>query len=530
MIDPKVRESLLKTRAAGHWQRFGLKEHHGIVTPLFSLHSEKSAGIGEFLDLIPLIQFASEIGLDVIQLLPLNDTGRETSPYSALSSLALNPIHLSLHALEGVERVASSKERLAFLKGLTKEGRVDYPRVFHHKLDYLRDYFNLVFAEVQKSEAYGEFVSENLWLENYALFKAIKETQEWRQWEMWPTALRSPSARHLPTLRDVYKTECDYHKFVQFLCFKQMREVKAQAERSNVFLKGDLPILISRDSADLWGARQHFLLNLSAGAPPDPYSKEYQAWGCPVYDWEEIEKDHFNYWKDRIQIAEEAYHLYRLDHVVGFFRIWAIPAARRPSEGNWLPEDERHWIAQGKKVIERLLDFSLMLPVAEDLGTVPDAVRVALKELGVPGTKVMRWERRWKGDEGFIAPADYEPISMTTVSTHDSDTLALWWRHAPREVQALCQEKGWEFRPFLDREKAYQMLWESHHSASLLHINLLQEYLFLFPELCSTNLADERINIPGKVLPTNWSYRFKPSVEALLANDSLKDTIKKIIK
>jgi 4-alpha-glucanotransferase len=222
--------------------------------------------------------------------------------------------------------------------------------------------------------------------------------------------------------------------------------------------------------------------------------------------------------------------MYRIDHVIGLFRIWAIPIGHPEIIGKFIPEDPALWIPQGKETLEMMITASPMLPIAEDLGFVQPIIRACLAELGIPGTKVMRWERLWDQDKSFIPYHAYPVISMTCVSTHDSPTLVQWWNTQPEEVQAFCAFKGWiGIPPQLTQEMRKEILWDSHHTASLFHINLLQEYLALFPELVWPNPEDERINIPGKVLPTNWTYRFKPSVETLISHQGLQGEISRLL-
>jgi 4-alpha-glucanotransferase len=176
-----------------------------------------------------------------------------------------------------------------------------------------------------------------------------------------------------------------------------------------------------------------------------------------------------------------------------------------------------------------MLNASPMLPIAEDLGTVPLAVRRTLMELGICGTKVMRWERHWDQDGAFIPIQNYPELSMTCVSTHDSETLQIWWKERKDEAEKYAQFKGWEYTPELLNPQRKHILWDSHHTTSLFHINLLQEYFAIFPELVWSDPQDERINIPGKILPTNWTYRFRPSVEEFTTHADLESAMKGIL-
>jgi len=521
--------SLLRSPAGKQWKKIGVYPHHGIAFPLFSLHSEKSSGIGEYPDLLPMIDFCKEVGMDVLQLLPLNDTGPDPSPYNGISAFALNPLFLGIRDLPSIEKVPDYQEKLAALHALCASVRIQYPDLIVKRKKFLREYFELVFKEISQTSDYKKFIEKHSWLPAYALFKAIKESQNWQPWETWPGRLRSPSEKQFEELLEEYRESVDYHTFLQYFCFRQMKEVKEAAQKKGVLLKGDVPILLSRNSADVWWDRHYFLLHMVAGSPPDAFAEAGQEWGFPLYDWQEMEKHRYEWWETRLKVVSEFYHLYRIDHVVGFFRIWAIPLGRKANEGAYLPADERMWIPQGKKIMKMMLEAAPLLPIGEDLGTVPDEVRQALTELGIPGTKVMRWERKWHEDRSFIPHQEYNPVSMTTVSTHDSDTIQLWWRHAPKEAKHFAYEKGWDYKPFLTLEQNEEILRDSHHSSSLFHINLLMEYLAHFPALISSNPQDERINVPGRSSTLNWTYRFRSSTEELLRNEPLKTFIRSVI-
>ncbi len=524
-----LKQKLLQTAAGPQWEQTGVRNHHGICIPLFSLLSEKSCGIGEFLDLIPMIEWCQSLGLDVIQLLPLNDLGLGTSPYNALSANALSPIHISLSSLPEIQRVPDYQEKLAKIRYWNRTNRVKYHIVRELKFAFLRDYVPRIYDDFANSPDYLCFVKENKWLEAYALFKVLKEEQLWKNWEDWPTNLKSPSEPGYQLLLDEHREACQFHIFIQYLCFTQLAEVKRIATERGVFLKGDIPILISRDSADVWRKRHYFFLHEAAGAPPDMYSRDGQYWGFPLYDWDELEKNGYDWWRERLQLASKLYHLYRIDHVVGFFRMWAIPLGKQAKEGSFIPSNEHEWIPHGRKLMEMMIKTAPILPIGEDLGLVPESVKQCLYDLGICGTKVMRWERRWETDDSFIPIDEYPPMTMTTVSTHDSDTLQLWWRHFPKEAKTYSDYKGWNYEPFLTLDHQKEILRDSHHSASLFHVNLLQEYLALFPELISKNPHTERINIPGKILDTNWTYRFQPTVEKIIEHIPLRQAIREIL-
>lgn len=520
---------LSHTAAAKQWELIGIKRHHGVNLPLFSLWSEQSCGIGEYPDLLPLLPWCQEIGMDVIQLLPLNDNGPDASPYSAISAFALNPLHLGISTLPGVTEDPLLMKQIETLRQLNHQKRVNYQAVTSGKGHFLLDYYHRFGAEFVKTRDFQEFIQKQPWLEGYALFKTLKMQNRWYSWEFWNPKVRNISLETRQGLLQENRRSIDYHIFVQYLCFQQLEKVKQEAEKHGVFIKGDIPILINRESADVWLNRGLFLMNYSAGAPPDMYNKEGQKWGFPLYNWETIKKEHYRWWIDRLDTAARFYHLYRLDHIVGFFRIWGIPLDEPAKMGTFIPENQTQWIPQGKHTMEIMLKNCMMLPIGEDLGTVPPEVRACLHSLGICGTKVMRWERNWNTDRSFIKPQNYPFDSMTTLSTHDSETLLQWWKKCPEEAKDYAHSLGWEYNAVLSHEHHLNILKDSHDSKSLFHINLLQEYLALIPGMTWPNLEEERINIPGIISDKNWTYRFRPQLEEIIQSEPLKNLIKNIL-
>ncbi|MBS0654837.1 MAG: 4-alpha-glucanotransferase [Verrucomicrobia bacterium] len=506
---------------AKQWHAIGTHPHHGIALALSSIRNPSSSGIGEYLDLIPLIDWCKSIGFDVIQLLPLNDSGADTSPYSAHSAMALHPIYLSLSHLPSVELFPALIEEIEKICQCNSSQRVNYSQVLHNKEQFLQHYFSLAYPLIHTWPAYISFVEHNSWVEDYALYKTFKNVYEEKPWWEWPDTIKDANPSTIEALKATYRKEIDFHIFVQFCCFDQWSIVRETADKEGLYLKGDIPILINRDSVDVWLHRALFMLDYAAGAPPDMYNEEGQYWGFPIYNWEAMEKAGYQWWQRRLQLAEKLYHIFRIDHIVGFFKIWAIPLDRPAKEGFFLPKDETLWIGQGEKILHMMISCCGMLPIGEDLGAVPPTVRECLQRLGICGTKVLRWERKWDGDQSFINTADYQPLSLSCVSTHDSETLTQWWNNHPDEARLFAASKGWNCPQKLDPELHRLILQECHSSGSLFHINLLQEYLGVFEELAWENPEDERINIPGLVLDRNWTYRFRPTLEEIITHKPL---------
>lgn len=520
---------LAHSAASRQWDHIAIKPHHGLAIPLFSIHSHKSYGIGEYPDLSLLMDWCHSIGFDVIQFLPLNDCGLGASPYSSVSAFALNPLHLGIASLPHVMEHPLLKEELKSLPQFSYTSRVDYARVRENKERFLRSYFQLFGPKVLKSQAYQQFVEQAAWLKGFAAFKILKERYQWSAWQTWPEPERSPTPEFLDKLSVQEQEEFDWHYFLQFLCDQQLNTVKKYAQEKGILLMGDIPILIDRESADVWQHQELFNLDYSAGSPPDIYSENGQNWGFPIYRWEVMEKQNYQWWTSRLQWANRYYHIYRLDHIVGFFRIWATPLTHPGKEGHFIPQDESTWIDHGQRILLMMLNASEMLPIGEDLGVVPPEVRTCLSALGICGTRVMRWQRRWNEDGQFISPQDYPIDSMTTVSTHDSETLQHWWKAYPIEAQLFANFKGWSYQPLLSHDHHREILWDSHHTSSLFHINLIQEYLALIPGLSWPTPEEERINIPGLISDRNWTYRLRLPLEELIQQKSLTHLMKELI-
>lgn len=525
----ELSEHLLNS-ATGHcWEKIGVFPHHGIALPLFSLHSENSCGIGEFYDLCPLIDWCQKLKLDLIQLLPLNNSENDPSPYNACSSLALNPLNLSLDKLPHVEEFPELKEQLKTYLSIPLPPRIDFSDVKTFKTTWLNAYFDAAGKKLIESKPLEQFISENPWVETYALYESLKSALGRTSWTTWPPKLKTPTEEEYAALIREHWPMIAYHITLQYLCYLQLKHVKTYAQERGVFLMGDIPILLSKESADVWENPELFDINWEAGAPPDMYNTEGQCWGFPLYRWDVMRKTQYAWWKQRLEYASNFYDLYRLDHVIGFFRIWAVPPGLTGKEGCFFPKEESLWEPQGREILEALTHATEMLPIAEDLGVVPTIVRPILQEMGICGTKVMRWERIWDEEGRFIPLQYYPPISLTCLSTHDSETLELWWTTYPEEAKAFTQYKHWKYTPTLTAAQRKEILWDSHHTSSLFHVNLLQEYLALFDELIFANPEEERINTPGKLLATNWTYRFRPTVEEITAHEELAKMIQKIV-
>jgi 4-alpha-glucanotransferase len=503
---------------------------HGINLPLSALVSKKSSGIGEYLNLLPLIDWCKEVGFSVIQLLPLNDSGYDPSPYNAITSTGLNPAYISLSSLDYIEEENFFSLKLASLRKYNSYQRIKYDDVLRSKMEFLSSYYNHFLFRILKNEKFNEFKQKHPWVKNYVLFKILRENYNLASWEKWPYEIRNPCPKTLCNLLDSYAEEVEMRSYFQFLCYSQLKMAKEYAASKGVELMGDIPILISKESADVWVDRSFFDMSLVAGAPPDLLNKEGQYWGFPLYDWNGIEASQYSFWKNRLQFAANFYDIFRIDHIVGFYRIWAIPPGELATKGHFIPEEESKWVAHGHKILSSLISFTKMHAIGEDLGVIPKEIYPSLFEMGIDRTIMMRWERDYETTGDFIPFKDYYKGSLSTVSTHDSETLAQWVSEYKEEFQLYCKCTGLKYEEELSYSLRLEILKQAHHTNSHYHINLFQEYLALFEELVSPHMADERINVPGKILPTNWTYRFRPLLEEIMEHEPLKKAMKKIIE
>jgi len=442
---------LLKTFSKDKWNKIGLNKRSGFVLPLFSVYSKKSVGIGEFLDIKLACDWARLTGISIIQLLPFNDTGFDFRPYDCRSGFALDPMYLCLEELQGVDIGLFKDEIKNLRKNFPISERVNY-RIKREKLDILWKIFKVAKdfpPEFQDYRRKNEF-----WLRDYCLFKVIKELNGGKSWEDWDCKFRDRDRSSLEVFERENKERISFEAWLQWQIYEQFKEIKLYTEDKGVYLMGDLPLLVSRDSADVWQKRNYFKLDYSSGAPPDMYYSKGQRWGMPPYNWEEISKNNYDYIIEKLRYAQNFYHMFRIDHIVGIFRIWSIsisePWENFGLNGFFSPKDENLWEEHGKSILKVMLENTHMLACAEDLGTVPKCSYKVLRELGIPGIEVLRWNKDWEKTYNFKRPEDFRPISIATLSTHDSSNFQSWWNFEAGTVdedlfRRICKERNIDF-------------------------------------------------------------------------------------
>src|SRR5574344_738273 len=294
----------------------------GVAVPLFSLRSKNSIGIGEFLDLIPFANWAKYCDLNVIQILPVNDTGNESSPYSARSAFALHPVYLNLQVIDGSsdfeDEIKKAKE------DFNKELRIDFYKIVTWKRAILRKIFDLHFEKIAADKKLERWIDNNEWVKPYCVYALLKAKHSEASWKDWKTN-QHPTLSSIEKLWTKNYKEALFQAWMQFEAEAQFKAAVKAISDLGVKLKGDIPILINEDSADVWFHRDFFSLDDRAGAPPDMFSYSGQNWGFPTYRWNVLADDNYSWWRARLNQASKFYHAYRIDHVLGFFRIWAIP-------------------------------------------------------------------------------------------------------------------------------------------------------------------------------------------------------------
>jgi len=466
-------------------------------------------GIGDFGDLEALAEVLRLCGATVLQVLPLNDLGNGDAPYGAISAFALDPIYVALDKLEWMWDDKGFMARLEDARcALEALERVDYPLVRQVKSQLLREAFEKAPEDVRL--AYRKFAGENEWLIGYAGFKVCKRSHL-RPLEWSRDGIVREASKHTK--------EMDFEFFTQYCLDSQLRYAHERLNAMGIKFVGDVPILVSRDSVDVLEHPEIFRLDLSAGAPPDMYAQDGQNWGFPIYDFEACKASSFAWWRQRLQIAERFYDLFRIDHVVGLFRFWAIPKDEKTGRnGMFVPQEEWRWGEQGREWLETFLSATKMLPIAEDLGTIPPVCRQVLSELGICGLKVQRWERFWEGDRSFIPPSEYPPVSVATLSTHDSETFRGYYEAQGDYRRDLWLAMGKKSPPpeKATPEVVQEVIKWLSDGASCFMVLMIQDVLDALG-LLEGDPASHRINVPAVISKMNWSWRMPVPVEDLVS-------------
>jgi 4-alpha-glucanotransferase len=447
-------------------------------------------------DAIKFIDFLAKARQKIWQILPLNPTGFADSPYQCFSSIAGNPLLIDPELLvaEGFLE-ADDPEPLTDLQ----EGRVNYGQVTRLKYPLLKKAFLGYQAKAgqNEKERYQRFLENNsYWLNDYAMFMALKEQFGQKPWYQWDEGLKMKAEDVLQPYYMVLQDKIEFQKFLQYLFFKQWMGVKDYAHQRSIRIIGDIPLYVAHDSADAWANPDIFQFDSKkdpvavGGVPPDYFSLTGQLWGNPLYRWEKLAEDGYKWWINRIKDNLVLYDMIRIDHFRGLAAYWAVPYGEKTAiNGKWIP-------CPGKSLLTALQkEFGELPIIAEDLGVItPDVVELR-DSFGLPGMKILQFAFDSNEANDYL-PYNYPKNCVVYTGTHDNDTVMGWYSGAKKEDKKLVmdylhsdgKELHWDF---------IRLAWASVAS---LAITPAQDLLGL--------ANDARMNLPGTTV-NNWMWRLK---------------------
>lgn len=474
-----------------------MRRQSGIAVPLFSLVSNRGWGIGEFIDLGAFAAWLTEAGQSVVQLLPIHEMPPiETSPYSAMTAMALDPLFLSVadvpdfgglggdEALDGADRAEIAR--------LRQSPRIEYAGVRRLKERWLRRAFDrFLRMEVARGSPratrFDHFTATQAWwLDEYALFRALLARHDDQPWMTWPEPLARFDATAVREARAALHSEITYRSYLQWLAHEQWSEARRRAWPVRVF--GDLPFMISSNSPDVWARQGEFRFDATIGVPPDAFSETGQDWGLPPWRANVMSEWGFSWMRNRARRYAGLYDGYRIDHLVGLYRMYVRPIDKS-IPAFFDPAEEPAQLQLGETLVHVLRGAGGSPEVfAEDLGSIPEFVRQSMARLQLPGLKVLRWEKHWDQEgQPPIDPSTFPHRSVATTGTHDIEPLA-----ATQEGATEAQRKA-----------------------------VLQSLLAAGSALTVMPVQDvfgwtDRINTPAVVDDINWTWRLPWPVDSWL--------------
>lgn len=470
----------------------------GILLPVSSIPSRY--GIGTFSkEAYEFVDFLKEAGQKLWQILPLGPTGYGDSPYQSFSTFAGNPYYIDLEAL--VEEGYLTETECSACDFGDNEEYVDYEKLYFARFPLLRKAFERAFGEkkLDSSAPYRRFVKENAdWLEDYALYMAVKNSFGGVSWAEWDEDIRTRRPEALKAYSEKYREDVAFYRFQQYLFYTQWRKLKTYANSQGIEIVGDIPIYVAFDSADTWASPELFQLDENcvpiavAGCPPDAFSETGQLWGNPLYDWKYHKKTGFAWWLKRISYCFRLYDIVRIDHFRGFDEYWSVPYGDLTAEnGKWCK-------GPGYAIFDRMKStLGEQKVIAEDLGFLTDSVIKLVEKTGYPGMKILQFAFDSREDSDYL-PHNYPKNCVVYTGTHDNDTTLGWFTALP----AADREFAEEYLHFAEDEveAEWEFIRAAISSVADTAIIPMQDYLGL----------DERarINIPS-TLGNNWKWRMK---------------------
>jgi len=537
-----------------------------VLVPVFALRGKGDLGIGDTACLKEFIDWAAETGVNVVKMLPVNETGEDNSPYNAISSQALDPalLHLAPDSVPGLKQAHIDAALQAHPVSEGEQQAVEYARVKPRKRMILEGAFR-AFCEDgfpgsdALSDEFETFISEQEgWLRIYSIYRSLLDMHAGNEnWRTWSEEYRSPAnVLKWYTNLDIsaqaeFTEKTMYFCYVQWVAYRQWTSVRKYAHGRNIALMGDIPFGISPCSADVWGYSDLFVTGWYGGTPPDKYfehdafvKKWGQNWGIPLYEWDVHREQNLAWWRERVSGVRQFFDLFRIDHILGFFRTYGFPWSPEYNEqylhlseeevkartGGALPrfhpraDDSETNCAlnaeEGEGLLAGLLEEAGKgSVVGEDLGEVPDYVAPTLRRLGIAGYKVPQWLT--EPDGSLVSGAAYERLSITTYGTHDHAPLRTVWESLAERaaldlegagaMQALANFAG---LPPPQQELPYSMEIHEALVRALLSTNSWMAVLSFLDVFART----ERINLPGVSGSENWTARMHAPVASLFSD------------
>jgi 4-alpha-glucanotransferase len=536
------------------------KKIAGVLVPLFALRGPDDLGIGDVGALREFIDWIAEIGFKLVQLLPINEIGADNSPYNAISAMAIEPTTLHLAANSPPDLTREDFDALIAdvdLRSLSP-GEVKYRQVKKLKRRILEKAFAnfSVHAGKERQLEFATFCEEEAgWLRDYAFFRVLmEENDDSAAWNRWPAQHQSLEKARIwlhglsQDRQAALSRRQKFFCYVQWIAHQQWRAIKSYAEERGVALMGDIPFGVSYYSADVFARRNEFALEWCGGAPPEPYFKDDaftqkwgQNWGIPLYRWDRMRENNFQWWRERVRAVRRIFHLFRIDHVLGFYRIYAFPWRPRKNKQffaldwnqmleqtngrapHFIPRDDESPEncqankREGEEYLRVILDEAgATRVIGEDLGLVPDYVRPNLRALGIAGFKIPQWEVR--GDQ--ITPGnEYERLSVATYSTHDHQPLRALWEEAFEHERVTSEQSRFDlakiaafagFDPRID-----QIDFERDFYPAIIEALFKSESWIAIVMITDLLVRKYRFNVPGTNANLNWTRRIRRSIAQL---------------
>ncbi len=470
-------------------KNFGFKHKAGILMPISALPSKY--GIGSFgSEAYKFIDFLRDTGHKCWQTLPLNPTSYGDSPYQSPASGAGNPYFIDLELL--ASKGLLTKDELDEQKNRDK--KINYGWLFENRYKALRT----AFSRFVPNAEYRAFLRKNAdWIEDYALFMALKTKNGYASWTLWEKSESDYKTASANASR--YENEMAFWRWVQFEFDRQWQTLRLYAKKKGIMLIGDMPIYVAHDSVDVWASPEQFLLDenynptLVAGVPPDAFSDLGQLWGNPIYNWEKMKNDGFEWWLKRIGRAFKLYDIVRIDHFRGFAGYYAIPYGDETAVGGWWNDAPGSELF--KAVNENLPKARI---IAEDLGVITDDVKALLAETDFPGMKMLPFA--FYDDNSDYLPKNYKTENcIVYTSSHDSDCAKSWIMELPKDAEE-CLDR--ERKKVKGESRVYSVIRLAFESRANLAVVQMQDYLELTSE-------EGRMNMPSTA-SGNWAWRMSP--------------------